>query len=311
VQRQTVEERLSMYTVLGATGNIGSVITKKLLEKGEKVRVVGRNAARLQQYVHRGAEAFVADVKDAEALTKALTGARAAFLMMPPGMTSPDYRAEQEVESYAIATAARNSGLQYAVNLSSIGAQAPAGTGPILGLHDCERKLNAVERLNVLHLRPAYFMENHLSAIEMIQMMGIFAGALKPDLKISMIATRDIGAHAAERLLNLDFSGKQTQELLGERDLTMTEAAAIISRGISKPDLRYLQFTYEQVEQALVQMGLSAKTAAYFIEMFHGMNNGIVAGMEPRSAANTTATTMETFVREVFAPAYQGIAVGV
>src|SRR6202140_3174753 len=267
-----------MYTVRGAIGNIGSFITKKLLEKGEKVRVVGRNAARLQQYVHRGAEAFVADVKDAEALTKALTGARAAFLMMPPGMTSPDYRADQEAESFAISTAAKNSGLQYAVNLSSIGAQAPAGTGPILGLQDSEGKLNRGGRLSVLHLRPAYFMENHLSAIEMIQMMGIFAGALKPDLKIPMIATGDIGGHAAERLLKLDFSGKQTQELQGERDLSMTEAAAIISRGIAKPDMRYLQFTYEQVEQALVKMGLSAKTAAYFIEMFQGMNDGIVAG---------------------------------
>jgi uncharacterized protein YbjT (DUF2867 family) len=299
-----------MYTILGATGNIGSVITKKLLEKGETVRVVGRNAARLQQYVHRGAEAFVADIKDAEALTKALTGARAAFLMMPPGMTSPDYRAEQEVESNAISTAAKNSGLQYAVNLSSIGAQAPAGTGPILGLHDSERKLNAVERLNVLHLRPAYFIENHLSAISMIQMMGIFGGALTPDLKIPMIATRDIGAYAAERLLKLDFSGKQTQELLGERDLSMTDAAVVISRGIGKPDLRYVQFSYEQVEQTLVQMGLSTKTAAYLIEMFQGFNNGIVAGLQPRSAANTTPTSIETFVKEVFAPAYQGIAVG-
>lgn len=299
-----------MYTVLGATGNIGAVITKKLLEKGEKVRVVARNAGKLEQYVHKGAEAFVADVKDVDALTKALTGARAAFLMIPPGMTSPDYRAEQEAESFAIAAAVKNSGLQYAVNLSSIGAQAPAGTGPILGLHDGERKLNAVEKLNVLHLRPAYFMENHLSAIEMIQMMGILAGALRPDLKIPMIATRDIGAYVAERLLNLDFSGKQMQELYGERDLSMAEVAGAISRAIGKPDLRYLQFSYEQVELTLVQVGVPAKTAAYFIEMFQGMNNGIVAGLEPRSAANTTATSIETFVKEVFAPAYQGIAVG-
>ena len=299
-----------MYTILGATGNIGSVITKKLLEKGEKVRVVGRNSSRLQQYVHRGAEEFLADVKDAEALTRALTGVRAAFLMLPPDMMSPDYRAEQEAESNAISLAARNSGLQYAVNLSSIGAQAPTGTGPILGVRDAERKLNAVERLNVLHLRPAFFMENHLSSVEMIQMLGIFGGALKPDLKIPMIATRDIGAYAAERLLKLDFSGKQTQELLGERDLHMAEVATIISRAIGKPDLRYLQFTYEQVEQALVQMGLAAKTAAYFIEMFEGLNNGIVAGLDSRNGTNTTATSLETFVKDVFAPAYQGIAVG-
>jgi len=280
------------------------------LETGEKVRVVGRNAARLEQFVHKGAEAFVADVKDTEALTKALTGARGAFLMLPPGMTSPDYRVEQDVESNAMAAAVRNSGLQYAVNLSSIAAHAPAGTGPILGTHFAEKKLNAVERLNVLHLRPAYFMENHIPAISMIQMMGIYGGALRPELKIPMIATRDIGAYAAERLLKLDFSGKQTRELLGERDLSMTEVAAAISRGIGKPDLRYVQFSYEQVEQTLVQMGVPAKTAAYFMEMFQGLNTGIVAGLEPRSEANTTPTSIETFVKEMFAPAYQGMAVG-
>ena len=299
-----------MYTILGATGNIGSVITKILLEKGEKVRVIGRNAGKLQAFAQKGAEAVVADVKDTDALTKALTGVRAAFLMVPPGMTSPDYRAEQDVETSAIASAVKNSGLPYAVNLSSIGAQAPAGTGPIQGLHAFENKLNAVERLKVLHLRPAYFMENHLSAIGMIKMMGIYAGAVKPDLKIPMIATRDIGAYAAERLLKLDFSGHQTQELLGERDLSMPEAAAAIGKAIAKADLQYVQFAYEQVEQALVQMGIPAKTAAYMIEMFQGFNNGTVVGLEVRSAANSTPTTIEAFAKEVFAPAYQGAAVG-
>ena len=299
-----------MYTILGATGNIGSVITRKLLEKGEKVRVVGRNAGRLQQFVQRGAEAVVTDVKDAEALTKALTGARAAFLMVPPGITSADYQADQEAESTAISTAAKNAGLPYAVHLSSIAAHQPSGNGPIAGLHRAEKKLDAIERLNVLHLRPAYFMENHLAAMGMIQMMGIYGGALNPDMKFPMIATRDIGACAAERLFQLDFSGKQKKELLGERDLSMAEVATAISRAINKPDLRYVQFSYEQVEQALIQMGTPAKTAAYFIEMFRGFNDGIVVGEEPRNAANTTPTTMETFVKDVFAPAYQGIGVG-
>ena len=298
-----------MYTILGATGNIGSVITRKLLEKGEKVRVVGRNAAKLLPYVQRGAEAFVADIKDADSLTKALTGVRAGFLMMPPRMTSPDYAAEQEVETSAISSAAKNAGLPYAVNLSSYGAQASAGTGPILGQHISEKKLNAVERLNVLHLRPAYFMENHLSGIDMIKMMGIFGGPLNPDLKIPMIATRDIGFYAADRLLKLDFNGKQTQELLGERELSMTEVVAVIGKAIAQKDLRYVQFAYDQVEHALIQMGVPAKTAAYFIEMFEGINTGVVRGAEPRSASNTTPTPIETFVKETFAPAYLGKAV--
>ena len=295
-----------MYTILGATGNIGSVITRALLEKGENVRVVGRNATRLQPFVRRGAEEFVGDAADVEGMTRALTGARAAFLMIPPRMTSPDYRADQEKTSDAFSAAVKNSGLQYAVNLSSFGAQAPAGTGPIGGLHNSEKKLNAIDKLNVLHLRAGYFFENHLAAMQMIQMMGVFGGALRGDLKIPMIATHDIGAYAAEQLLKLDFTGNQTQELLGQRDLTLQEVVVVIAKGLRKPDLRYVQFPYDQVEKVLEQMGAPAKTVASFIEMFQGINNGIVTSTEARSVANSTSTSIETFVREVFAPAYRG-----
>jgi uncharacterized protein YbjT (DUF2867 family) len=297
-----------MYVVLGATGNTGSVIANSLLLKGERVRVVGRDASRLERFVRKGAEAFTANVTDAAALTKAFTGARAAYLMLPPNMTSPDYRADQERESDAIAKAVKDSSLRYAVHLSSYGAQAPEGTGPIAGLHSSEQKLNAITGLNVLHLRAGYFMENNLAAIGMIQAMGIFGHALLPDLKHPMIATRDIGDYAAQRILKLDFSGKQTRELLGERDLSMNEATSVIARGIGKPDLRYVQFPYEQVQQVLEQMGIPPKTAGQFIEMYKAINEGVVASREPRSAENTTPTSFEKFVLDIFVPAYQGKA---
>jgi uncharacterized protein YbjT (DUF2867 family) len=298
-----------MYTVLGATGHIGSVICRKLLEKGEKVRAVGRSSSRLQPLVQKGAEPFIADVNDADVLTRAFEDARAAFLMIPPGMTSQDYRADQERGSDAISSAAKAAELRYAVHLSSIGAQAPSGTGPISGLHRAELKLNAVDKMNVLHLRPAYFFENHLAGVSMIQMMGLYGGALRADLQIPMIATRDIGMYAAERLLKLDFSGKQTRELLGERDLNMNEVVNVIAKALNNTQLRYAQFPYDQVQQVLVQMETPPKTAAYFIEMFRGFNDGIVVATEPRAEENTTPTSIETFVRDVFVPAYQGIAV--
>ncbi len=297
-----------MYVLLGATGNTGSVIANSLLLKGERVRVVGRDASRLERFVRKGAEAFTANVNDAGALTKALAGARAAYLMLPPNMTSPDYRVDQERESDAIAKAVKDSSVRYAVHLSSYGAQAPEGTGPIAGLHSSEQKLNAISGLSVLHLRAGYFMENSLAAIGMIQAMGMFGHALSPDLKQPMIATRDIGDYAAQRILKLDFSGKQTRELLGERDISMNEATAVIARGIGKPDLRYVQFPYEQVQQVLAQMGIPPKTAGQFIEMYKAINEGVVAAREPRSPENTTPTSFEKFVQDVFVPAYHGKA---
>jgi uncharacterized protein YbjT (DUF2867 family) len=225
-------------------------------------------------------------------------------LMLPP-ITS---REDQERQSDAIAKAVKESGLRYAVHLSSYGAHVPEGTGPVTGLHSSEQKLNAISDLNVLHLRAAYFMENNLAAIDMIRGMGMFGHALIPDLKLPMIATRDVGDYAAQRLLDLDFSGKQTRELLGERDLSMTEATAVIARGIGKPDLRYEQFPYDQVQQVLEQMGMPPKKAAVYIEMFEAINAGLLAAQEQRSTENSTPTSFEQFVQDVFVAAYHGKA---
>ncbi len=289
-----------IYVILGATGNTGSIVADVLLSKGKKVRVVGRDSGRLQPYVDKGAEAVTATVSDATALTKAFSGARAAYLMLPPAKS----REEQERESDGIAKAAKESGLRYAVHLSSYGAQVAEGAGPVSGLHSSEQKLIAIDGLNVLHLRAAYFMENNLAAIGMIHHMGIFGNALLPDLKIPMAATRDVGEYAGQRLLHLDFSGKQTRELLGERDLSMTEVTAVIARGIGKPDLRYEQFPYDEVQQALTQLGVPPKGAAMYIEMYKAINAGVLVSLEPRSQENTTPTSIEQFVLDVFAPAY-------
>ncbi len=290
------------YVILGASGNTGSIVANSLLLKGKKVRVVGRDAGRLQPFVRDGSEAFVTDMRDSTGLSKAFSGARAAYLLLPP-ITSRD---DQERQSDAFAKAAMQSGLRYAVYLSSYGAHVPQGTGPVTGLHSAEQKLKAIGGLNVLNLRAAYFMENNLAAIGMIREMGIFGHALLPRLKLPMIATRDVGNYAAERILDLDFSGKETRELLGERDLSMTEVTAVIARGIGKPDLRYEQFTYDQMQQGLTQTGFSAQKAAVYIEMFRAINEGVLAAQEPRSQGNTTPTSFETFVRNVFVPAYHG-----
>src|ERR1700730_7813812 len=108
-----------LYVILGASGNTGSVIGESLLLKGKKVRVVGRDAARLQRFVRKGAEAFTAQLSDAAALTVAFRGARAAYLLLPPVKS----REDQERQSDAIAKAVKESRLRYAAHLSSYRAQ--------------------------------------------------------------------------------------------------------------------------------------------------------------------------------------------
>jgi uncharacterized protein YbjT (DUF2867 family) len=175
-------------------------------------------------------------------------------------------------------------------------------------LHNMESRLAQVRGLNALHLRAGYFMENTLAQIGIIRSLGMMAGPVRADLPLSMIATRDIGAAAAEALLRLDFHGQQTQELLGPPDVTYAETAKIIGLAIGKQDLTYVQLPDEQVIQAMTGMGMSRNIAQLLCEMSAALNNGHMRPLEPRSEKNTTPTTLEMFVEEVFLPAYKGQA---
>jgi len=294
-----------MYVVIGATGHTGGVIAEKLLAKREKVRVVGRDERRLERLKQRGGEAFVGDVADANSMARAFSGADAAYLMVPPNMSSPNVLASTERVIDALASALEKNDVRHAVALSSIGADKPDKTGPILGLHKLEQKLEAINGLNVLFLRAGYFMENILPQVGIIQSLGRMLGPVRADLPLPMIATRDIGAAAAELLLRRDFQGKQRRELLGARDVSYAQVAKVIGAAIGKPDLTYQQAPAEQIKPALMQMGMSANMADLLLEMSDALNSGHVRALEPRSAQNMTPTTIETFVAEVFVPDYR------
>jgi uncharacterized protein YbjT (DUF2867 family) len=297
-----------MYVVIGATGHTGSDVAQKLLAKGEKVRVVGRDGRKLEAFKQRGAEEFVGDVTDAGAMMRAFAGAEAAYVMIPPNMSSPNVRAFQDRASDALAAALEKNGVKHAVVLSSEGADKADKTGPVVGLHSLEQKLGAIGSLNALFLRPGYFMENILPQVGVIQALGSLGGPVRADLALPMIATRDIGAAAAEALAKREFQGKQRRELLGARDVTFTQVAKIIGAAIGMPDLKYQQVPAAQLKPALTQMGMSPNMADLLLEMCEALNSGYMRPLEPRSAQNTTPTTIETFVGEVFLPAYRGKA---
>jgi uncharacterized protein YbjT (DUF2867 family) len=295
-----------MYVVIGATGNTGTVVALELLARGQKVRAIGRSIDRLQPLVKRGAEPFVAELTDDEALTRAFTGAKAAYVMLPPNIRSESVLAADERAADALASAIEKNRIKHVIALSSVGADKADKTGSVAALTRLEQRMHHVAGLNVICLRAGYLMENTLTQIGMIQAMGKTVGPLRGDLKLPMIATRDIGAFAGAALAKLDFNGKQSRELLGQRNIDMNETTAIIGKAIGKPDLQYAQLPSQQVRAGLLQVGLSGNMADLLLEMSASLNSGHISALEKRSPANTTPTSFETFVTETFVPLYMG-----
>jgi uncharacterized protein YbjT (DUF2867 family) len=287
-----------MIVLTGATGNIGSKIASILLSQGDMVRCVARTADKLKDLAAQGAEIAAIPLEDTAALDRAFTGADAVFTMIPPYFTAPDFRAYQNVIGASLSEAIKQAGVRHIVNLSSQGAQLPDNTGPIKGLHDQEERLNRLKGVSILHLRPTYFMENLLANVELIKNMNIMGSAIRGNLKLPLIATKDIAKHAAERLSKRDFSGISVQDLLGQRDISMDEIAASLSTKLGRPELKYVQFSYAATELALAGMGFSADVSRLIVEMSRAINERIIMNT-PRTKKNTTNTTFEEFA-EIF-----------
>jgi uncharacterized protein YbjT (DUF2867 family) len=289
-----------MVTVMGATGHTGRVTAEALLSRGEKVRVVGRDAGKLAPLVARGAEAAVGSASDPSFLGRAFAGVETAYTLLPPDMGVPDLRAHQDRVGEATVQALRQAGVKRVVFLSSVGADLPSGTGPIAGLHAQEERLRKLGAA-VLLLRPGYFFENFFASLPMIRHQGMNGGAIAPDLKLAMIATRDIGAAAAAAIAARDFSGVEVRNLLGPRDLSLAEATRILGAAIGKPALAYVQFPYDAFGAALIQAGLTPDLSRLYVEMARAFNDGIVKVAGGRTPASTTPTTFEAFAQELAA----------
>jgi uncharacterized protein YbjT (DUF2867 family) len=292
-----------MYVICGATGNTGTITARQLLKNGKQVRVIGRDAEKLKSLVEQGAEAAVGSLEDNDFVKQALSNATAAYLMIPPNFAAGDFRAYQKKVGQNLAAAAKSSGLKHAVTLSSIGGDLDAGTGPVLGLHWMEEALNAVPDLNVLHLRPTFFMENLFSNIPLIKGNGMNGMPAPGDVPMTMIATKDIGDYAAKRLLALDFTGSDFQDLVGPPEITMSAATTLLGKAIGKSELPYVQFSYEDAKQGMIGSGLSEQFADLYIELYKGFASGTIKSARPRDAESTTPTTFEEFSK-TFAAVY-------
>lgn len=280
-----------MYVLMGSHGNITSHAARALLARDQPVRVVGRSATALAPLAQLGAQLALGDAREAGFLAQAFDGAQAVYVMIPPGYDAPDMRASQRQFGSAIAGAIQRSGVRRVVNLSSVGAELATGTGPIAGLHEQEQRLNALPGLDLLHLRPGYFMENHLHAAATIAALGVYASLERGDVAAPMVAAADIATIVVRELLGAGTRG--VLHLHAPRRYTFTQAAGVFGRAIGRPDLPYVQVEPAQVRASMLDAGFSPDAVDQMVEMARWLSAGTPAALP--GPVEVMPTTLEDF----------------
>jgi uncharacterized protein YbjT (DUF2867 family) len=287
-----------MYVVAGVSGNTGKVVADTLLREKQPVRVFVRDADKGAPWKARGADVHVGGLDDVAALSAALKGAKGAYLLLPPQMSSVDARNDNARRTDGYVKAIHASGVPHVVFLSSIAAQHPGGTGPIGSVHDAEvafRKSDA----KLTFVRAAYFQENLAGSLYGLA-SGVFPTFLTPDRPIAMVASRDIGTTAAKALLEGPSAQHSVLELSGPREYSQNDIAAILGR-ITGKEIKVAFGPEEAIIPALTGAGLNAHWAGLYKEMIVGLNAGHVAFEGGAARAVRGTTEVETVLKSLVA----------
>ena len=264
------------FVITGSLGNISKPLVEKLVAAGHEVTVVSSKAEKAAQIEALAAKAAIGSVEDVDFLTETFTGADAVYTMVPPTFGASDWKKHIAGIGENYAEAIHASGVKNVVNLSSMGAHMPKGCGPVSGLYFAEKALNALDKVNVKHLRPGFFYSNFLANVGMVKHMGIIGANYGEAATLVLVHPDDIAEVAAEELQNLSFKGKSIRYVASD-EKTTNEVAATLGNAIGKPELPWVNFKDEDTIGGMLQAGLPEDIAKNYAEMGAAMRSGEMA----------------------------------
>ena len=222
-----------MYAITGITGQVGGELGRRLLSVGAPVRAVVRDHAKGAAWAAKGCEVACADMGEGAQLAAAFEGAEAVFILPPSEFDpEPGYPEARRVID-AVTTALLAARPKRVLCLSTIGADAPHDN-LLMQRTLLERALSELG-LPVTFLRPAWFMENAQWDLPAARDQGVLRSFLQPaDRRFPMVATRDIGALAAE-LIQEHWQGNRVVELEGPTRVSPQDLADAFATMLGRP----------------------------------------------------------------------------
>lgn len=228
--------------ITGATGRQGGAALRHLQQSGWKVRALVRDPQKpqAQQLAQSGIELVRGDLNQRDSLDRALQNVYGVFSVQTFTEEGPEGEVHQGIN---LADAAKRANVRHMVYSSVGGAERNSGVPHFESKWQIEQHARSLQ-MPLTVLRPTFFMENFLRNREQIR-NGTLSLGLKPETRLMMIATDDIGGFVALAFNNPNQYIGRELELAGD-DLTMTQVAATMSKVIGRP-VQYVQQPLDQI----------------------------------------------------------------
>jgi len=284
----------TMIVITTPTGQIGSQLVARLLAGEDPVRVIVRDASRLDAGVRGRVEIVQGSHDDPTVLDKALPGADALFWLVPPNPQASSAEAHYLAFAQAGSAAIRRHGVGHVVGVSSAGHgwSKPAGLLSAAFAMDAE-----LERSGAPYraLSMPFYMENLLRQLDAIRDQGVFSLTHAADRPLALIATRDITQTAVALLTDRSWTGQEHPPVFGPDRLTPAGMGEVMSEVLGRPVV-YRQTSLDEFTSRMAARGASEQAIRDMTEMNVAQDDGLYAA--DWAAATPTATDFRTWFEE-------------
>jgi uncharacterized protein YbjT (DUF2867 family) len=241
--------------VTGATGTVGSLVTQRLIDRGDRPCVFVRDAKKARQLFGDRAEIRVGDLAD---ISGALAGISEVFLLN----SGPNL----EIRDRAAAFAAKAAGVRHLVKLSTLDVSTGVGTG---SWH--ARGEQAVRESGVpfTFIRSSAFMSNALGWAHAIKREGVLRTSTGTG-KIAFIHPADIADVAVKALTTCAHDG-EALVITGPQALTYGEMASRIGAAIGET------IRFEPVSDEAARPNFDGAYADALVDIWRAVREGRLA----------------------------------
>lgn len=282
-----------MYVILGGTGHVGSALADALLDRGEAVTIITRQMQRAAAWRTKGADIVEARVEDVGSLRAAFRRGRRAFLLNPPAAPSTDTDVVERRTVANILSALEGSGLEKVVAQSTGGAQAGERIGDLSVLWELEQGLHR-QSIPAAINRGAYYMSNWDGLLDVVRTTGKLPTMFAADLTMPMVAPRDLGKAAAERLMS-PLDDVDVRNVEGPARYTPADVARAFAKALDRPVSADV-IPRNRWKESFLELGFSEAAADSYTRMTGASVDG---GFEMSENAWRGTITLERYITEL------------
>jgi len=282
-----------MNIIVGASGQVGSHLTKRLLDIGIPTIAVVRNPVKVKD---KKIQVRQADLFNTDQVVNAFKGGVTAFLLTPENPSSEDIIGDTKKILSNYKKAVEENKIQRIVCLSCIGAHIEGKTGNILMSRLLEKEFDNLNIEKII-IRPSYYFSNWLGYLSTIQEYGVLPTFFPEDLKVAMHSPLELADFIADIIAKpLEQSKTIVYELVGPEKYNSLDVAKTFSKVLDK-EVYTQSITSDKWKETLLSVGFTNNTADNLCDMTQAVVDGLTSPEYPNSTI-ILKTDFENYIKQ-------------